>query len=73
MIVLDLKNNQILVGTLLDTAASRAVFQRRFGKLLKHPMVPAARRLTLAPLLGFAPVYLPKSVIQATLEELRRL
>ena len=54
MIVLDLKNNQILVGTLLDTPATRAVFQRRFGKLLKHPMVPAARSLTLEQLLGFA-------------------
>ena len=73
MVVLDLKNNQILVGTLLDTPASRAVFQRRFGKLLKHPMVPAARSLTLEQLLGFARLYLPKSVIQDTLEELRRL
>ena len=73
VIVLDLKNNQILVGTLLDTPASRAVFQRRFGKLLKHPMVPAARGLTLEQLLAFARLYLPKSVIQDTLEELRRL
>lgn len=73
VIVLDLKNNQILVGTLLDTPASHAVFQRRFGKLLKHPMVPAARSLTLEQLLGFARLYLPKSVIQDTLEELRRL
>lgn len=73
VIVLDLKNNQILVGTLLDTPASKAVFQRRFGKLLKHPMVPAARSLTLEQLLAFAKLYLPKSVIQDTLEELRRL
>ena len=73
VIVLDLKNNQILVGTLLDTPASRAVFQRRFGKLLKHPMLPAARSLTLEQLLGFARLYLPKSVIQDTMEELRRL
>ena len=71
--MLDLKNNQILVGTLLDTPASRAVFQRRFGKLLKHPMVPAARGLTLEQLLSFARLYLPKSVIQDTLEELCRL
>ena len=53
--------------------AARAVFQRRFGKLLKHPMVPAARSLSLEQLLGFAKLYLPKPVIQDTLEELRRL
>ena len=52
--MLDLKGNQILVGELLDDPAARAVFQRRFGKLLKHPMVPAARSLSLEQLLGFA-------------------
>ena len=71
--MLDLKGNQILVGELLDDPAARAVFQRRFGKLLKHPMVPAARSLSLEQLLGFAKLYLPKPVIQGTLEELRRL
>ncbi|HIY15761.1 MAG TPA: hypothetical protein H9839_00340 [Candidatus Intestinimonas stercorigallinarum] len=70
---MDLKGNQILVGELLDDPAARAVFQRRFGKLLKHPMVPAARSLSLEQLLGFAKLYLPKPVIQDTLEELRRL
>ena len=70
---MDLKGNQILVGELLDDPAARAVFQRRFGKLLKHPMVPAARSLSLEQLLGFAKLYLPKQVIQDTLEELRRL
>ena len=71
--MLDLKGNQILVGELLGDPAARAVFQRRFGKLLKHPMVPAARSLSLEQLLGFAKLYLPKPVIQDTLEELRRL
>ena len=71
--MLDLKGNQILVGELLDDPAARAGFQRRFGKLLKHPMVPAARSLSLEQLLGFAKLYLPKPVIQDTLEELRRL
>ena len=70
---MDLKGNQILVGELLDDPAARAVFQRRSGKLLKHPMVPAARSLSLEQLLGFAKLYLPKPVTQDTLEELRRL
>ena len=73
MIVLDLKNNQILVGTLLDTPASRAVFQRRFGTFMKHPMVGAARSLTLSQLAEMAAVYLPQKTIQDTLRELERL
>ena len=66
---MDLRNNQILVGELLDNPASRAVFQKRFGKFLNHPMVPAAR----GQLIGFAQVYLPKMVINETLRELRNL
>ena len=38
-----LRNDQILVGELLDDPAAHAVFQRRFGKLLRHPALPAAR------------------------------
>ncbi len=70
---MDLKNNQILVGTLLDNQAAYAVFQRRFGKFMNHPMLPAARGLTLQQLIGFAQVYLPKMVINETLKELRQL
>ena len=70
---MDLRNDQILVGELLDDPAAHAVFQRRFGKLLRHPALPAARSLTLQQLLGFAQLYLPKSVLQDTLQELRRL
>ena len=70
---MDLRNNQILVGELLDHPAARAVFQKRFGKFLNHPMVPAARSLTLGQLIGFAQVYLPKMVINDTLRELQRL
>lgn len=40
---MDLRNQTITVGELLDDPKSRAVFQRRFGKLMKHPMVGAAR------------------------------
>ncbi|WP_294473033.1 hypothetical protein [uncultured Intestinimonas sp.] len=70
---MDLRRNQILVGELLDNPAAYAVFQKRFGKFLRHPMVPAARSLTLQQLIGFAQVYLPKSVIQDTLRDLQRL
>lgn len=70
---MNLRNNQILVGELLDNPRSRAVFQKRFGKFLNHPMVPMARTLTLEQLIGFAQVYLPKLVINDTLKELQKL
>lgn len=70
---MDLRNNTITVKELLENPRSRAVFQRRFGKLLKHPMVGAAQTLTLAQLAEMASVYLPKKTIDETLEELKKL
>ena len=70
---MDLKNNAITVGKLLDDPKARAVFQRRFGKWMKHPMVAAGRSLTLGQLIELAGVYLPKKVIEETLKELKEL
>ena len=70
---MNLRNNTITVGELLDDPRSRAVFQRRFGKFMKHPMVAAARSLTLSQLAEMAAVYLPQKTIQDTLRELERL
>ena len=67
---MDLRNQTITVGELLDDPKSRAVFQRRFGILMKHPMVGAARSLTLRQLAEMAAVYLPQKTIQDTLREL---
>ena len=33
---MDLRNKQITVAELLDNPKSKAVFQRRFGKFMKH-------------------------------------
>lgn len=70
---MDLKNQSITVGELLDNPKSRAVFQRRFGRLMNHPMVSAARTLTLKQLSEMAAVYLPKKTIDDTLRELQNL
>ena len=69
---MDLRNQTITVGELLDNPKSRAVFQRRFGKLMNHPMVGAAKTLTLKQA-EMAAVYLPQKVIQDTLRELQQL
>ena len=60
---MDLRQNQITVGELLQNPRARAVFQRRFGKWMKHPMVQAAHSLTLAQLSEMAAVYLPKKTM----------
>jgi len=70
---MNLQNNQITVRELLENPRSRAVFQRRFGKWLKHPLVGAAHSLTLAQLMDLAQVYIPQKVIRETLEELKGL
>ena len=70
---MDLRSKKITVGELLDNPDSRAVFQRRFGKFMKHPMVGAARSLSLAQLQEMVAVYIPKKTIQETLRELEQL
>jgi len=70
---MDLKNQKITVGELLDDPRSRAVFQRRFGHLMNSPLVRAGRSLTLEQLIALAGTKLPRQVIQETLEELRRV
>lgn len=70
---MDLRGKSIKVGELLDNPKSSAVFQRRFGKFMKHPMVHAARSLSLAQLEEMAAVYLPRKTIQDTLLELEQL
>ena len=70
---MDLCNKRITVGELLDNPRSKAVFQRRFGRFMNHPMVSAARSLSLDQLEEMASVYLPKKTIQETLKELEQL
>ena len=73
VIKLDLKHNTITVRELLDNPKSRAVFQRRFGKPMLHPVVGASKSLTLAQITEMASVYLPKKTIDETLAELKRI
>jgi len=73
VIYMNLRDKQITVGELLDNPRSKAVFQRRFGRFMKHPMVSAARTLSLEQLEEMASIYLPRQTIQETLRELEQL
>lgn len=70
---MNLKNNQITVGELLDNPAAKALFQARFPTVMRHPLIGASRMMTLEQLLSFAKAYLPQSVIADTLRTLQGL
>lgn len=70
---MDLKGNKITVGELLDNPKSQAVFRRRFPMVMKHPLVGAARTVTLAQVISFAQAYIPQKKIDETLNELRNV
>ena len=69
---MDLRNQSITVGGLLGDPRSRAVFQRRFPMVLKHPLVGAARTVTLEQIVSFAQAYVPQKKIAETLNDLLR-
>ena len=70
---MNLKNNKITVGELMDYAPAKAVFQRRFPMVLRHPMLGAARTVTLEQIVAMAGAYIPQKTIQDTLNELRKV
>ena len=70
---MDLRNQTITVGELLDDPRALAVFRRRFGPALNHPMVSASRSLTLKQLAEMAAAWLPPKTIRDTLKELADL
>ena len=70
---MNLKNNKVTVGELLGYAPAKAVFQKRFPMVLKHPMVGAARTVTLEQLIAVAGAYIPQRTIQDTLNELQKV
>lgn len=70
---MDLKNNSITVGELLDHPASRAVLAKKFPLVTKKPLTGAARTVTLEQLVSFLSPFLPAAVIQSTMNELKKI
>ena len=69
---MDLKNGKVTVGELMDHPGARAVLQKRFPMLMKHPMMGAARTITLEQILVVAREFAPQKKIDETLADLRR-
>ena len=70
---MDLRNNQITLGELWDNPRSRRVFQRKIPMLSKHPVKGAARTVTLEQLAAFLSSWVPESMIQGVIGDLKKL
>lgn len=68
---MNLKNNQITVGELMDYAPAKTVLQKRFPMVTRHPLLGAARSVTLEQIIALAGDKIPQKKIQETLNELR--
>lgn len=69
---MDLKNNKITVGELMDYQPARAVVQKNFPMVMRHPLLGAARSVTLEQVIALAGDKIPRKKIQETLNELRK-
>lgn len=69
---MDLKNNKVTVGELMEHPGARTVLQRRFPMLMKHPVMGAARTITLEQILAVAREYVPQKKLDEALSDLRR-
>lgn len=70
---MDLRNNKITVGELLDYQPARSVVQKNFPMVMRHPLLGAARSVTLEQVIALAGDKIPRKKIQETLNELRKV
>ena len=70
---MDLRNQQITIGEVLDYPGARALLQRRFPLVFRKQFSPASKTVTLEQLLALVGGYLPQRVVNDTLRELEKL
>ena len=70
---MDLRNHTITVRELLADEEVRRTVERHFPGLTSHPMLPMAQNMALSQRLRRAAGRVPKSGVQALLEELQAL
>lgn len=70
---MNLRNNQITLGELWDDPQSRAVFQKRIPLISKHPVKGAARTVTLEQLVDFLAGWVPQTMINGVVQDLKKL
>ena len=70
---MNLRHNKVTVGELLDYTPAKVVIQKRFPMVMRHPMVGAARTMTLEQILAVAQGYIPQKKLEEALSELRKV
>ena len=70
---MDLRNNQITLGELLDYPPAKKILARRFPLVINRPIVANSRPMTRERVIKLGSAYVPKKVIQETLQELQKL
>lgn len=70
---MDLRNQTITLGELLQDPKANAVLKRRFGALLSHPLAKQANKLSLKQLIAMGGNKLSPQVVKETLAELEAL
>ena len=70
---MDLKNNKITVGELLDHPGARAVLAKRFPLIMKKPLTGAAHTVTLEQLTAFLSPYISAAVIWDAINDLKKV
>lgn len=70
---MDLRSNQITLGELLDYPPAKQILARRFPLVINRPIVANSRGMTLERVIKLGSAYVPKKVIQETLQELQRV
>lgn len=70
---MDLRNNQITLGELMDHPGARNVLRKRFPKIVQKPLGNAARTVTLEQLLAIVGPYLPGILVNDALRELKKV
>lgn len=70
---MDLRNQKITIGEILDRPDARAILTRRFPLVFKKSYSPVAKTVTLEQLLALVGGFLPQRLVADTLRDLERL
>ncbi len=70
---MDLRNQQITVGEVLDYPGARELLRRKFPLVFRKQFSPSAKSVTLEQLIALVGGFLPQRTLNETLQALEKL
>lgn len=64
---------KMTIGDLLDNPKSKAVLNKHLPKLVNHPMIGLARKLTVQEVILQSKGYIPAKKLEAILKDIERI